>query len=560
MLPLLLPDPRPCLDRVEITAQAVILYLRTTAPTALCPLCAQPARQVHSHYTRSAHDLPIQGRPALLRLTARRFFCRTTACSRRVFCERFPGLLAEHAQTTTRLTDTHRDLGLALGGEPGARLAAKLAMPTSPDTLLRRAKQPRLDRATAPTPRVVGVDDWAMRKGHTYSTIIIDLERSEVLELLPGRDGAELKTWLGRHPEVEVLSRDRWAPFADAAAASAPQAQQVADRWHLLKNAREALERFLDRYAGRIAAAFAEPVKPSPAQATDPTPGQAAAPAAQQAPPLEVVPEPQSEAPAASAQGRPMPAKQQRRLKCYEEVRRLRAEGLSLRHIARVLRLSRNTVLRYARSERCPDWRPGRKGRPGPSLAAPHAERIEAWLAAGKRNVAGLHRHLQAEGATVGYYALRGFVRRRLAARGELRDRVPVTPPAPSAKGLSFAVIAKPAGRTEKQQTQVARLREIGAEVVEVVGLVEAFAALVRKQGETTLRNWQEKALQGVSIELRRFAAGLGRDQAAVQAALDEPWSNGPVEGHINRLKTIKRQMYGRASLPLLRARVLFAG
>jgi transposase len=127
----------------------------------------------------------------------------------------------------------------------------------------------------------------------------------------------------------------------------------------------------------------------------------------------------------------------------------------------------------------------------------------------------------------------------------------------PSAKSLSFAVIAKPAERTEKQQAHVARLRGIGAEVVEAVGLVEAFAALVRKQGGTTLKDWQEKALKGAGSELRRFAEGLERDQAAVQAALDERWSNGPVEGHINRLKTIKRQMYGRAGLPLLRARVL---
>jgi len=138
---------------------------------------------------------------------------------------------------------------MALGGEPGARLAAKLGMPTSPDTLLRRVKQPRPIPAPARAPRVIGVDDWALRKGQTYGTIIIDLERSEVVELLPGRDGSELKTWLGQHPEVEILSRDRWVSYADAATEAAPQAKQVADRWHLLKNVREALERFLDRYA-----------------------------------------------------------------------------------------------------------------------------------------------------------------------------------------------------------------------------------------------------------------------------------------------------------------------
>jgi hypothetical protein len=398
-----------------------------------------------------------------------------------------------------------------------------------------------------------------MRKGQTYGTIIIDLERSQVLELLPGRDGTELKIWLGQHPEVEILSRDRWASFADAAAEAAPQAKQVADRWHLLKNAREALERFLDRYAGKMAEAFTEPTPVAPA--LDAPAAQEVVPPPPVAPPAEAAPEPSAEAPVSPARQRPVTAKQQRRLERYHEVRRRHAEGQSLRGIARAMGLSWKVVRRYARSDRCPDWRPGRTG---PSQADGYRERIDTWLAAGHRNVAELHRQFQAEGSALRYDVLRRFVTRRLAARGEQRARVnaarPPSPPAPSAKGMSFAVIAKPAERTEQQQAQVARLQEVGAEVVEAVGLVEAFAALVRKQGGMTLGAWQEKALSGASVELRRFAEGLGRDRAAVQAALDEPWSNGPVEGHINRLKTIKRQMYGRASLPLLRARVLYAG
>jgi transposase len=560
LLPLLLPDPGLCLDHVEITVQAVTLCLRTTAAAALCPLCAQPARQVHSRYLRSAQDLPIQGRPALLRLTARRFFCRTAHCPRRVFCEQFPVLLAKHAQATTRLHATHCDLGQALGGEPGSRLAAKLGMPTSADTLLRRVKQLQPNRVT-PTPRVVGVDDWALRKGHTYGTIIIDLERSAVLELLPGRDGVALKTWLCQHPEVEVLSRDRWAAFAEAATEAAPQAWQVVDRFHLLKNVREALERFLDRYAGRLAEVFAEPSRPPAMPRVESAKGQEIAPPAPEVPSSEVGGDVLPETPATSAPSRPLSAKQQQRLERYQEVHRRLATGQSHCYIARALRLSRNTVSRYSRSKQCPDWRPGR---PGPSQATPYRERVDAWLAAGCRNVAALHRQLQGENLTLGYEALRRFVSRRLAERGEWRGRLnavqpPLSPP-PSAKGLSFAVIVRPDERTEKQGTQVARLRESDVRVAEAVDLVEGFAALVRKQSGRTLTDWQEKARIGVSVELRRFAEGLGRDQAAVEAALQEPWSNGPVEGHVNRLKTIKRQMYGRAGLPLLRARVLHAG
>jgi len=561
LLPLLLPDAALRLDRIEITAQAVTLCLRTTRPAVPCPRCAQPARQVHSRYTRHAHDLPIQGRPALLRLDARRFFCRNPDCPRRVFCEPIPHLLAKHARSTTRLTDTHRHLGLALGGEPGARLAAKLGMPTSPDTLLRRVKQGSPNAKPVPAPRVIGVDDWAVRKGHIYGTIIIDLERSEVIELLPGRDGTQLKTWLGEHPEIEVLSRDRWAAYAEAATEAAPQAKQVADRWHLLKNIREALERFLDRQAGKIAAALAEPLQTPAAQTPDRPAPQELAPSLPRPAPPGATTGPQAEPALSPAQPRPVTAKQQRRLERYHEVRRRHQRGQSLRGIARAMGRSWGVVRRYARSDHCPDWRPGRTG---PSQADGYRERIDTWLTAGHRNVAELHRQLQAEGSALRYDTLRRFVTRRLAARGEQRERVnaarPPPPPAPSARGLSFAVIAQPAARTETQQRQVAQLREIDGEMMEVVGLVEAFAALVRKQGGTTLKAWQEKALRGVSTELRRFAEGLEREQAAVQAALDEGWSNGAVEGHINRLKTIKRQMFGRASLPLLRARVLFAG
>ena len=381
MLPLPLPDHRLCLDRIEITPHAIILSLHAAAPVAPCPGCAQPARQVHSHYTRFAHDLAIQGRAAFLRLTARRFFCRTPGCPHRIFCEQFPALLARHAQATARLHETHRDIGMALGGQPGARLAKKLGMPTSPDTILRRVKQPSPAGAADQPARIVGVDDWAMRKGHTYGTIIIDLERSVVLELLPGRDGVELKAWLGRHPEVEVLSRDRWSAFAEAAAEAVPQARQVADRFHLLKNAREALERFLDRYAGRIAEAFATPAPGLAAPAAGPAAPAEVVPGPALAGPPQARPEGVGQPPAAAGQ---LTARQQQRLERYHEVRSGHTEGQSLRRIARELHLSKTTVLRHLRAGQCPDWRPGRTGGSHRAVAGRPVPRADRRLAGGR--------------------------------------------------------------------------------------------------------------------------------------------------------------------------------
>jgi transposase len=557
----LLPEPTLRLDRIEITDQAVTLCLLSTAAILPCPLCALPATDAHSRYTRQVRDLPIQGRPTTLRLTVRRFFCRNPACSQRIFCEQLPQLLSKHARCTTRLTGTQRDLGLAVGGEPGSRLAAKLGMPTSPDTLLRRVKAPPVQAEADPPRRVVGIDDWAMRKGHTYGTIIIDLERSEVVELLPGRDGVQLKTWLAKHPEIEILARDRWVPYADAATEAAPQAKQVADRFHLFKNIRQALERFLDRYTKEIHAAFPDPVAVVTPQTPDPDVDQAA------------LPVPASDLPAEPAlspvRQRPPSAKKQRRLERFEEVRRRHADGQSLRSISRAMHLSWTVVRRYVRSDHLPDWRPGRTG---PSLADGYCERIDTWLGQGNRNVAELYRQLKDEGVALGYDTLRRFVTRRLAVCGQQRQSVklkrrrrydaaqPRPRPPPSTRTLSFAVIVRPDERTEKQQGRVNRLRDIQAEIAEAVGLVEEFALLLRKQSQTTLTDWYEKALNSTSKELRRFAQGLEQDWAAVQGAVDERWSTGPVEGQVGRLKGIKRSMFGRASLPLLRARVLHVG
>src|SRR5262249_17239679 len=149
------------------------------------------------------------------------------------------------ARTSGPLTESHRAIGFAVGGEAGARLAAHLAMPTSPDTLLRRVKS--APDGTDPPPRYVGVDDWAWKKGHRYGTILIDLERRCVIDILPGRDGSALATWLKEHPTVAIIARDRWSAYAQAATEGAPQARQVADRWHLLNNLRDAIERLLAR-------------------------------------------------------------------------------------------------------------------------------------------------------------------------------------------------------------------------------------------------------------------------------------------------------------------------
>lgn len=328
---------------VAVNPDVVAVELVTTGDAASCPRCGSPSTAVHGRYHRTVRDRPRLGLPVRFVVTARKFVGRQTDRPRRVFCERMPELTAAHARTTADLADAHRHLGLALGGEAGARSAADLGLPTSPDTILRRVKNAP-DEEPTPRPRYVGIDDWATREGHTHGTIVIDLERGTVFDLLPGRDGAALKVWLSAHPQVEVITRDRWPAYIRAASEAAPQATQVADRFHLLMNVREAVEKVLCRVAPDIRAANAAvggPAVDSPVAAPS-----GLSPA--------VAPEPDPAPPTATVQRRA--GKRARREERFRRVKELTAERLSVRQIAGRLRMSYKVALRYRRLERCPDW------------------------------------------------------------------------------------------------------------------------------------------------------------------------------------------------------------
>ncbi len=350
------------LDDVRIDDNSVQVFLTAICPEAQCPLCSQVSQTVHSSYGRTVADLPWAGHSVRLHLQVRRFFCRHESCARSIFTERLPQMVAPYARRTQRLHGEQRQLAITLGGKTAARTAGRQGMPASARTLLRDAHSTPIERRE--TPRLLGVDDWAQCKGQTYGTILVDLERHCPVDLLPDRSAASLEKWLQQHPGIEVITRDRAADYAEGATRGAPEAEQVADRFHLLQNVREAVQRLLERHQTSLRAASqtaeeelasdgaaeSEAMEPSSLGVTGSSPQ-----------PEEITTAIDSASAAASEPATLCPSERRRqesrarRMARYEEVRRLYAAGISQRQIARQLHLGVRTVRTFVTADQFPE-------------------------------------------------------------------------------------------------------------------------------------------------------------------------------------------------------------
>lgn len=322
--------PGCIVDQVVRRSGPLIIVAHVRRDRGCCPDCGEPSPAVHSRYIRHPADLPSFGEAVTLRLKVRRFYYHHPACRRRTFVEALPRLLPPRARRTGLLAHAQAQVGLTLGGEAGARLAGHLAMATSPDTVLRLVHGMKLP-PTGPF-RAVGIDDWAIHKGQTYGTLVADLDRRRPIELLPDRSSTTVAAWLRRHPGIAVITRDRSSEYARAATMGAPAALQVADRWHLLLNLRQAVERWLARVHGRLRRL------PNLAVGGGRQPGQS----------LRAYRRSEAEI-AVSLDSRA------RRLTAYEDVRRRFQVGESLLAISRATGLARETVRKYAHAESFPE-------------------------------------------------------------------------------------------------------------------------------------------------------------------------------------------------------------
>ena len=479
------------------------------------------------------------------------------------------------ARSTPRLEKTLVDVGLECGGEPGSRLCSELGIKASGDTILRRLRATKL--AGGHAGNIIGVDDFAFRRGQTYGTVIIDHESGGVIDLLPDRNAQVLEAWLAARPALPtVVTRDRSGVFAKAITTAAPAATQVADRWHLLANCREVLERVLDRHHQHILAAMNALQKPeapvveaqeAAALAPDNASQAPATPIADAVLQIASAPVMEPTIPAPPSKGQQFSEdRRAKRIDRYEQVMELHRQGHSQRAIIRQLNISRKTVEKMLNAGEFTE----RAKRQHVKQTDLYMKQLRDCWDAGVRTAKELTRHIR----SLGYTGGKDMVRRCVASWRTPEERLKTTgskPKAkmpcaakfkrPSSKRLSWLLIKDDMKQQPGESDLLHELQKTCEPIRTATELARSFGAAIRTRDLNALNVWSIKAAEPTSPkEMNGFNQGLQRNWPEVKAAVSLPWSNGRTEGHVNRLKMIKRKMFGRANLDLLRIRVVGAG
>ncbi|MEE1783256.1 ISL3 family transposase [Streptomyces sp. SP17BM10] len=513
LLAVLFPQFAPLqVDLIRPAGRSIRVHARGRIPRAACPGCGIWSDRVHSGYERRISDAAVSGQELVLHLRVRRFFCDSAECGKQTFAEQIPGLTFRYGRCTVPLRKAREAVALALGGRAGARLTEHLAAGIGRDALIRLVRA--LPDPPAGPVRVLGVDDFALRKGHNYGTVLIDIEGRRPVDVLPERSADALADWLTEHPGVEVICRGRARYYADGADRGAATAIQVADRFHLWKNLGEAAERLVARLRSQW-------IPPAPQKA-------------------EVV--------------LPEGLRAQRTRERHAAVHALMNKGVSHSRIVAELRLDPKTVRKFMRAA-TPEERIGARPTGRQSSLDSHAAYLIARFNEGCTSADRLHRELAERGLTVSERTVRRFVHR-------LRDNAKPTacPAVPKVREVTTLILTHPDNRPKDGRVILKELRDRCLDLDAACELITRFASiLVNRRGQEELEQWTADAEASILPELRGFAIGLRKDWDAVLAGLTLRWNSGPVKGHVNRIKMIKRQMFGRAKLDLLRKRVLLA-
>ncbi len=524
------------------------LNLSSTQTIVPCPLCGGLTHRIHSHYERTLADLPCAHFRLRLTLQVCKFFCPNSECRRRIFTERLPEVAAPWGRKTVRLIQRLQSIGLALAGAAGARLGHCLGYAVCGSTLLNQLE--RLPLPDFTTPKVLGVDDFALRKGHHYGTILVNLETHQPIALLADRKAETLIEWLQAHPGIEVLSRDRSKTYKSAMTAGAPDAIQVADRFHLVKNLSETLEQAFGNYRSELKAAEQSQHQTIVTDALEAT--------------VLAIPQPT----ATEKSQQQIRQNHQRKIERQKTIKSLRAQGWPQTAIAQKLGVSLKSVERYSTLPDFPEI-PAHRPTFGRSLLDPYKPQLLNWWNSGIREPNILMKLLKPCGFEGSLRTLQRYISGLRKGQGLPPVRIKVAQALPKVvdpqsppftpRQAAYLVVLNPENRQPEETDLLERVMQQHPDLTRLVELADEFLQLLRQRQADAFDDWLLKAASCALKPLQTFAKGLFNDYAAVKASLMTEFSNGPVEGLNNKLKLLKRQMYGRAGLELLAKRFIMA-
>ena len=466
-----------------------------------------------------------------MKLTTQKLFCSNSNCQRKIFTTRLPQIAAPWARRTKRLNTQLTKIGLAQGGLPGSRLTQHLSVKISRQTLLRLVM--RMPNPSYSVPKVLGVDDWAYRKRHTYGTILVDLETRQPIELLSDRTATTLAEWLQEHPGVEIISRDRAKAYKEGASRGCPEAIQVADRFHLLQNLAQMLEVVLNQHR-TLLKNVEDDTNNCPIVEDEKIVAQ----------PIKLPPNPVKALKLAEV-------RREKRKEKYDQVWALHKKGHGGKAIAHHLGIGKSTVFRYLRSPTFPE----RKGRSdkGHGKVSPYKKYLlERWNS-GFRDTQKLYAEIKEQGYEGSYVTLARYTHRLREAQG-LKPREKPTKPLPlvfepkkslmTVRQAVWLILLHSINQSEAEAEAIELLKKQHPDLNTGISLAMDFADLVRRKQPGLLAEWLEKAKSSAIRAITGFATKLKDDLDAVRNGITYEWSNGQVEGQVNRLKMLKRQMY----------------
>ena len=530
--------------KIEYNNSIVKIYASVKTKRSRCPICGKFSSTIHDHYTRTISDLPVFQNKTVILLKTRKFKCNNSLCNRKVFSEQTPTIL-RYSRRTKRTSKILNSFAIELTGKLASIMSKQLFITVSSSTITRIAHSQQLPKITQP--KVLGVDDWAYRKGISYGTILIDMETSKPIEILPSREGKDLKKWLLKYNDVKIVTRDRSSSYSSAIDEACPDAVQIADRFHLIMNLSDALDTYFKSINPKIRALIKDKTNEFLNMSGH---GIVSDEKAKDSQSFPLTPEVAA-------------IKVDKRLDTFNKVKELQAKRVSILKISRDLSMSRNTVRSYFIQESLSP-----KAHPKSTNIELFTSHIVARLNINGYKISDIIKEINELGfrgsKTQAYYninMIKENYKIHTSGFSQIQQtRIPYVKPLSSRKLAKYisACLTDIVDAHERYYMQT--LLDYITELRIVRKLIQIFKTMLER-GCGNIRRWIDfvKRSKYKLSGLRTFAKGLSRDIDAVENGINMRWSNGDVEGHVNRIKSIKRQMYGRASFDLLRKKVILS-